>query len=176
MRPLQRGFTLVEVLVTVVIMAIIGLASAAVINAIMRTSEQSEVAIAQLQKLQYGMLVMEQDIRQIVPRDNPTGQYLFYDQGRLGFVRAGWFNPQGLFPRSELQPVAYLLRDGSLVREHFTFVDVSEASDPFSRVVLEGVDSFDVRALGQQEGGAVQGLHPTSTALPRALEVTIDTQ
>lgn len=176
-----RGFTLVEVLVTVVIMAVIGLASAAVINAIMRTSEQSGKAIDQLQKLQYAMLILEQDIRQIVPRDNPTGLYIFAEEGRLGFVRSGWFNPQGLFPRSELQPVAYILRDGNLVREHFTFVDVSESSEPFSRVVLEDVDGFEVeflRAGSDKEGRAVpapeQGLPPTS--LPPGIEITIDTQ
>ena len=181
----SQAFTLVEVLVTVVIMAVIGLASAAVINAIMRTSEQSEASIAQLQKLQYAMLIMEQDIRQIVPRENVTGRFIFYDDERLGFVRAGWFNPQGLFPRSELQPVAYVLRDGNLVREHFYFVDVTSSSEPQDRVLLEGVDSFSVRYLTRStagESGAApapdpgsdQGLDPT--AIPPALEITLQTK
>ncbi|WP_404408641.1 type II secretion system minor pseudopilin GspJ [Pseudidiomarina marina] len=180
----RRGFTLVEVLVTVVIMAVIGLASAAVINAIMRTSEQSEAAIARLEKLQYSMLILEQDIRQMVARDNPTGRYIFIDDDRLGFVRSGWFNPLGLFPRSELQPVAYLIREGNLVREHFNFVDVSESSDPVSRIVLEGVTAFTAKPLKR---GAVQGQTPTSArnnsndnsdieGLPPALEITIETE
>ncbi|RUO49289.1 type II secretion system minor pseudopilin GspJ [Pseudidiomarina donghaiensis] len=194
----QRGkshaFTLVEVLVTVVIMAVIGLASAAVINAIMRTSEQSEEAIAQLQKLQYAMLVMEQDIRQIVPRENVTGRFVFYDNERLGFVRGGWFNPQGLFPRSELQPVAYLLRDGNLVREHFYFVDVTSASEPQTRVLIEDVESFSVRFLARSRGGGERGADPGSdrgsdfgsnrgsdqgpppTVIPDALEITLQTK
>lgn len=180
----RRGFTLVEVLVTVVIMAVIGLASAAVINAIMRTSEQSEQAIARLEKLQYSMLILEQDIRQIVARDNPTGRYIFIDEGRLGFVRSGWFNPLGLFPRSELQPVAYVIREGNLVREHFNFVDVSESSEPVSRIVLEGVTAFTAKPLRR---GAVQGQTPTSRrnnsndindieGLPPALEITLETE
>jgi general secretion pathway protein J len=180
----HRGFTLMEVLVTVVIMAVIGLASAAVINAIMRTSEQSEQAIARLEKLQYSMLILEQDIRQIVARDNPTGRYIFIDEGRLGFVRSGWFNPRGLFPRSELQPVAYVIREGNLVREHFNFVDVSESSEPVSRIVLEDVTAFSAKPLRR---GAVQGQTPTSQrnnsndindieGLPPALEITIETE
>ena len=184
MMQYRRGFTLVEVLVTVVIMAVIGLASAAVINAIMRTSEQSEAAIARLEKLQYSMLILEQDIRQIVARDNPTGRYIFIDEGRLGFVRSGWFNPLGLFPRSELQPVAYVIREGNLVREHFNFVDVSESSEPVSRIVLEGVTAFTAKPLRR---GAVQGQNPTSQrnnsndindieGLPPALEITIETE
>ncbi|WP_417663681.1 type II secretion system minor pseudopilin GspJ [Pseudidiomarina donghaiensis] len=185
-RGKSRAFTLVEVLVTVVIMAVIGLASAAVINAIMRTSEQSEEAIAQLQKLQYAMLVMEQDIRQIVPRENVTGRFVFYDNERLGFVRGGWFNPQGLFPRSELQPVAYLLRDGNLVREHFYFVDVTSASDPQTRVLIEDVESFSVRFLARSRGGGERGADPGSdrgsdqgpppTVIPDALEITLQTK
>jgi len=184
----RRGFTLVEVLVTVVIMAVIGLASAAVINAIMRTSEQSEAAIARLEKLQYSMLILEQDIRQIVARDNPTGRYIFIDEGRLGFVRSGWFNPLGLFPRSELQPVAYVIREGNLVREHFNFVDVSESSEPVSRILLEGVTALTAKPLrtGLREG-AVQGQTPTSQrnnsndindieGLPPALEITLETE
>ncbi|PHS68812.1 MAG: type II secretion system protein GspJ [Alcanivorax sp.] len=184
MMPYRRGFTLVEVLVTVVIMAVIGLASASVINAIMRTSEQSETAIARLEKLQYSMLILEQDIRQIVARDNPTGRYIFIDEDRLGFVRSGWFNPLGLFPRSELQPVAYLIREGNLVREHFNFVDVTESSEPKSRVVLEGVTAFTAKPLKR---GAVQGQTPSSVrnnsgdngdieGLPPALEITIETE
>ncbi|CUA86502.1 type II secretion system minor pseudopilin GspJ [Pseudidiomarina woesei] len=184
-RGKSRAFTLVEVLVTVVIMAVIGLASAAVINAIMRTSEQSEEAIAQLQKLQYAMLVMEQDIRQIVPRENVTGRFVFYDNERLGFVRGGWFNPQGLFPRSELQPVAYLLRDGNLVREHFYFVDVTSASEPQTRVLLEGVEGFSVRFLARERGadpGAERGADPgpdqgpPPTVIPDALELRLQTK
>jgi general secretion pathway protein J len=180
----HRGFTLMEVLVTVVIMAVIGLASAAVINAIMRTSEQSEKAIARLEKLQYSMLILEQDIRQIVARDNPTGRYIFIDEGRLGFVRSGWFNPRGLFPRSELQPVAYVIREGNLVREHFNFVDVSESSEPVSRIVLEGVTAFTARPLergsiGEQARASQRnnsGDRADLEGLPPALEITIETE
>lgn len=172
MNPRQSAFTLVEVLVTVVIMAVIGLASAAVINAIMRTSEQSEAAIEKLQQLQYAMLTLEQDLRQIVPRENPTGMYLFNDDNRLGFIRAGWFNPQGLFPRSELQPVAYVLRDGQLIREHFYFVDVVSSSEPQSRVLLNDVESFDVTFLSREKDS--QKLSPT--AIPPAIEITLNTK
>lgn len=129
----NNGFTLVEVLVAVVVMALIGLASAAVINTMMRSSEQSEEALAELERLQFAMISIEQDLRQLVKRDNVTRSYLFIDENRLGLVRTGWLNPQGLFPRSELQPVVYVIRDDVLVREHFYYVDVSESSEPISR-------------------------------------------
>src|SRR5690554_1474885 len=86
----NNGFTLIEVLVAVVVMALIGLASAAVINTMMRASEQSEEALAELERLQFAMISIEQDLRQLVKRDNVTRSYLFIDENRLGLVRTDW--------------------------------------------------------------------------------------
>lgn len=180
----NKGFTLVEVLVAVVVMALIGLASAAVINTMMRSSEQSEEALAELERLQFAMISIEQDLRQLVKRDNVTRSYLFIDENRLGLVRTGWLNPQGLFPRSELQPVVYVIRDDVLVREHFYYVDVSESSEPISRELLTGVTAFQVTPLSsadvfntskspQRPGLRQQQLR--TYRLPSAVEVSIST-
>ncbi|NCU60867.1 MULTISPECIES: type II secretion system minor pseudopilin GspJ [unclassified Idiomarina] len=145
----RAGFTLVEVLVTVAIMAVIGLASAAVVNAMMRTSEQSEQAIAQLEQLQYTMLLIEQDIRHIVPRQTSTDFYLLAEENLLAFVRSGWFNPAGIFPRSELQPVVYSIEEDTLWRQSAIFVDVADGEDSFTkRPMLEGVTALEVEFLG----------------------------
>lgn len=143
-----RGFTLVEVLVTVAIMAVIGLASAAVVNAMMRTSEQSEQAIKQLEQLQYTMLTIEQDIRHLVPRQTSTDFYVLADENLLAFVRSGWFNPAGIFPRSELQPVVYSIEDDNLWRQSAIYVDVADGEDSFERrLLLEGVTAIETEFL-----------------------------
>ncbi|WP_287816657.1 prepilin-type N-terminal cleavage/methylation domain-containing protein, partial [Idiomarina sp.] len=59
----NRGFTLVEVLVTMVIFAIIGIASFQVLNQMVSTEEQSQKQRDQLERLQFSQLLMQQDIR-----------------------------------------------------------------------------------------------------------------
>lgn len=140
----KSGFTLVEVLVTMAIFAIIGIAASSVVNSMMRTSEQSESAIQDLQQLQYSMLTLERDIRSMVPRKNATGRFFFADDERFAFVRNGWLNPGAMLPRSELEPVAYLLEEGNLVRENFYYVDVSASEDAKSRIIFEGVESMEL--------------------------------
>ncbi len=137
--PRATGFTLVEVLVAIVVFAIIGLASAAVVNSMMRTNEQSAEVREKLQQLQQAMLLIEGDLRQAVSRRTPEGDY---------YVRAGWFNPGNLLARSELQPVRYIVNDDQqLIRQHYTYVDMSPTSEPTERVLLEGVTKFTVVPL-----------------------------
>ncbi|MAK71025.1 MAG: type II secretion system protein GspJ, partial [Idiomarinaceae bacterium] len=70
-----RGFTLVEVLVTMAIFALIGIASFTVLDQMSKTKTQSEDAREQLQSMQFSWLMIEQDLRQAVgkpPRPNGT--------------------------------------------------------------------------------------------------------
>ncbi len=76
------------------------------------------------------------------------------DSGALGFVRAGWTNPQAMLPRSELQPVVYRVRDHVLQRLYYPFVDATNA-EPAIQDLLTEVESFEVMfslAANQPEG------------------------
>ncbi|WP_258807331.1 type II secretion system protein GspJ [Pseudidiomarina sp. CB1] len=171
------GFTLVEVLVAIVVFAIIGLASAAVVNSMMRTNEQSAEVREELQQLQQAMLMIENDLRQAVSRRTPEGDY---------YVRAGWFNPGNLLARSELQPVRYIInQDQQLVRQHYTYADMSPTSDPTERVVLEGVTEFQVEPIikGSERSGLGITLNQQPQAeqdgpmeIPDGVEVTLKTE
>ncbi|RUO64904.1 type II secretion system minor pseudopilin GspJ [Idiomarina ramblicola] len=188
-----KGFTLVEVLVTMVIFAIIGIASFQVLNQMVSTEEQSQQQREQLERLQFSQLLMQQDIRQMVAKPTrPSGtdvmhQYLSNDSGYfdsdggvLAFVRSGFDNPGNMMPRSELQPVVYRIWDGSLQRVTQTFVN-DRAADPSVQTLLEDVNELSFRFYRSDTGSDVnQGLEQgwsenweSEGDLPKAIEVTI---
>lgn len=184
-----NGFTLVEVLVTMVILALLGLGAANVVQTMTTSKEQSEQSITRLTQLQYFMLMLEQDFRSMVARPNATGQFLYYNRGQLAFVRSGWFNPAGMLPRSTLQPVSYTVRESQLVREYFPYVDVSPGEDPVQQIVLDGVTDLQARFYyrptpsGQATTNtsvAAKGSWSTNwdrpEELPQAVEITLTTE
>jgi len=155
----QRGFTLIEVLVAMSILAIIGLVSAIVLTQMLDSEEVSKARHEQLSELQFAMLTLDRDVRQMVVRTvraNPEESQRYYvtndadlidsDSGGLAFVRAGWSNPDMMLPRSELQPVVYRVREGVLQRLYRPFVD-DVSGDQSIQNLLSGVESLEVSFL-----------------------------
>ena len=61
-------------------------------------------------------------------------------------TRNGWSNPTGL-QRPELERVAYVLDNGTLVREHWNVLDATLASNPVKRNLLKHVRSVSFRYM-----------------------------
>jgi general secretion pathway protein J len=100
---------------------------------------------------------------------------------QLSFTRGGWANPAGL-PRSELQRVSYLVRDGKLVRQHVPVLDATSGSLPEERELLDKVDVLHFRFLDESQtwsdswpSPALQRQLPAIQlrARPIAVEVTL---
>lgn len=196
----QRGFTLVEVLVTMAIFALLGIGSFTVLDQMSKTKTQSEAAREQLQQMQFGWLMIEQDLRQLVNRPTrPNGtevvrRYVSNDErvtesdsGVLALVKSGYDNPGLLLPRSELQPVIYRVRDGVLERVSFPYVN-DRSDEPVVQPLMNDVEAFSVRffrddAAGDQQQLQNQGIRAgwqgswdTEGDVPKAVEVTINSK
>ena len=150
-----RGFTLIEVLIAMAIMAFITLATHQIFDSATRAKSLSEETLSELSRLQLVFRMMEQDFSQVSKRKvrNEAGdtqerylmheRYLFdseYDG--IAFVRSGWTNPGNLLPRSELQAVAYRVQEGSLQRLYRLYVDQLDGSEPRVQTLLEGVSEL----------------------------------
>ncbi|WP_416306895.1 type II secretion system minor pseudopilin GspJ [Neptunicella sp. SCSIO 80796] len=176
------GFTLLEVLVSLAIFAIIGLASNAVLTSVIDSDQLSTERFTQLEKLQRAMLTIERDVMQAVPRHiriegessdwsikGGSGEFESQADG-LGFIREGWHNPQLVLPRSTLQPVMYRLQDEQLQRVYSNYVDNVIGYEPKVRVLLENIENFQVTFINGPDKAEEEY---ASQALPKAIELTI---
>jgi general secretion pathway protein J len=97
------------------------------------------------------------------------------------FTRAGWSNPAGV-QRPGLERVSYRLQDGKLRRMHWAELDVTEASAPMPRDLLDHVKSVwfryltDARTWSDQWPASGQAVaDPNSLRMrPLAIEVTLE--
>ena len=159
----RRGFTLIEILVAMAIFTLIGLASTGVLNSVINSDQLSSERFAKLEELQRAMLIIERDILQIVPRalrvnGEPVSavisggeDVLNSDADGLGFVRAGWHNPQMLLPRSTLQAVSYRIQEKQLQRLYGNYVDNVIGYEPKIKILLSDIEDFRVSFLTEVE-------------------------
>ncbi|MGQ0384463.1 MAG: type II secretion system minor pseudopilin GspJ [Gammaproteobacteria bacterium] len=183
----QSGFTLLEILVAVTILAVMGLMS---YRAVRDARLQSEIAASHMDRLrevQRAVHHMVSDLRTLAPRPvresigdgyratllrDPNGIALFE------LSRAGWPNGAGT-PRGTVQRVLYRIEERKLVREHWNVTDATLATPPVRRELLGGVERIEVRYLNDGREWDTQWLPLGGTgdrairARPLAVEVTI---
>ena len=167
-----RGFTLLELLVALFITAILFAMGYGALSQALTSRKEVEEQSARLSAVQQAMRVMEQDIELMQPRParDPLGNgyeaALVVSQNAassmsadhsgtatqgaplLTFTRGGWANPAGL-PRSELQRVSYLVRDGKLIRQHLPVMDTTAATTVVERELLDQVDALSFEYMDE---------------------------
>ena len=179
----QRGFTLIEVLVAMAILAVVIMATHQILDSTTKAKEASDEKIAELNGLQTAFRLMDQDFSQMTQRTvrNEAGdaqeQYLLagryilesqYDG--IAFVRDGWGNPINLLPRSELQAVGYRVLDDNLERVYRVYVDQLDNMEPRVQVVLKGIEELKFEFLDANNEWQEQW---QIKALPKAVAVTL---
>lgn len=183
----QSGFTLLELLVALGIFALLAAMAYSGLNSVMTARKITDQHAQRLHQLQMAFLWLGRDIEQGIDRPirdeyaEVQPALLGVETGRyqLELTRTGWRNPAGR-ARSNLQRVAYGLRDGNLVRAYWVVLDRAQDSQPLENVLLEGVDKLELRFLDANNAwhdawpNALSG-GAASTALPKAVEVTLET-
>ncbi|MGO2075249.1 MAG: type II secretion system minor pseudopilin GspJ [Pseudoalteromonas sp.] len=179
----QRGFTLLEVMVALGILAFVVLATHQILDSTTKAKAASDEKIAELNGLQTAFRLMDQDFSQMTKREVRnesgdvqdryirTGRYILDSQyDGIAFVRDGWVNPINLLPRSELQAVGYRIMDDNLERVYRVYVDQLDNMEPRVQVILKDIEDLKFEFLdGQnewQEQWEVKGL-------PKAVSVTL---
>jgi general secretion pathway protein J len=182
-RHKQKGFTLIEVLVSIAIFASLSVAAYQVVSQIQRSNLLSQERTARLNELQRTMVMMDNDFRQMALRRTRTdgeevaSQLIFWsdylldsDAKGVMFARLGWHNPQQQFPRGEVTKVGYRIKGETLQRIWWRYPDTPVGQEGIVTPLLTQVEAFDIRFY---DGNQWKSDWDSSDSLPKAVSVVL---
>ena len=153
-RPMEAGFTLVEVLIAMAITVFVSVLSYQTLSTVLIGIESARAESERLHEISRAFTVLSRDIRQLTNRPvrDEFGQVASAVSGGelarhpLRLTRSGWHNSTGA-PRSTLERVAYRLEEDRLLRLSYPVLDRTTAIEPTETVLIEGVELFELRFL-----------------------------
>ena len=174
-RSAERGFTLVEVMVSLLIFGMLAAAGVAILSFSIRAQATTGAKFDDLSALNRTVSLMSGDLAQAVQRGSRdesgtlipafTGEA----DGQVRFVRSGWSNIDG-GPRASIQKVAYRMDGGVWQRIAYPMVDGAAPLSP--TLLLTRVRSvaarYRYRGAWSDRWDGTQG-----AALPQAIELDI---
>ena len=184
----DTGFTLVEVLVTLLVFSVLSSATLGVFaNAVQAKSAmqakneilKERTRLRALLKDDFANTIIR-DVRDgngnVIPVQFYIGDTGVYGSGLIGLTRVGWDNPEGLERRSDLQLVQYEMEKGKLVRVVYPRSIPAPDTQPFRQVLMEEIDGVATRVFydGDWLSNWVTGAPPTGRPeLPRIISIQI---
>lgn len=193
MKRAQTGLTLLELLIALAVFSIIGVAAYTTLFAVLDARATTQARAERLAAVQHGVGRLVEDLRHTVDRSARAAQAAarlpITTEPELGddraagagtafaLTRSGWANPAGL-PRSTLGRVTWQLDGDRLLRQVRGQIDGGPGEDPLTRVMLERVESLELRFRGAgeiwHERWPPVNMPSTADKLPRAVEVTLE--
>lgn len=182
---LQRGFTLIEIMVAVAVFAVMSVIAWGALSNSLTDAEMLTDRMDRLQAIQRAMRLLSTDLALAAPRpvrnelgDQQLPAILSSISGdfALEVTHGGWGNPAGL-PRGTQQRSAYRLEEDQLVRYHWNVLDRTFSNEPIATVLLEDVQSLFFRFYADtgdpSEVWPPQGAGNPLRARPRAVEIVL---
>ncbi len=186
----QLGFTLMEVLIAITIMAMIAALTAQVLQTAIVSGETTDDAAKRTSSVDRTWVMLDTDLRNALPRallaaNNDPLPALYV--GRSGdywltLLRGGMANPLKI-SRSELARVGYRLEEGVLWRDIWQDTGTIDRRKAIALKLMTDIKSIQVRVLSDVATSIAAGPwledwpNPNDRSkLPRALEITLQTE
>ena len=182
-RCAENGFTLVELLVSLLIFGMLTATGVALLSFSVRAQDAAGDRLSELSELRRANAILTSDLAQAAPRvsrDDAGAVRAAFDGGSgqggslvMALVRRGWENLDEA-SRPSLQRVEYRLVQDRIERIGYRFVDGASAMQPVT--LVDGVRQLRLR-YRDKEGAWRERWDPVQiTELPRAVEMTVDVE
>ena len=150
----EAGFTLVEVLVSLFIFALISTGTLSAMFQTFAAKDRLDAASTELSDIAAFRAILRADINamELRPMRDGVGGLETYlvttrnpeeSDALLTFTRLGRSNPVGA-PRGQSERVRYIFRDGHFIRETLIHENPAQREDWTGRVLLENIEEVDV--------------------------------
>lgn len=178
-----RGFTLVEVLVALFVMAIIAIASYSGLESVAKSRDAVTRETRKWQDLMFFFSRMSQDVALAIPRPVRDGQGLTEPEwignpdpvapsdGQLILTRAGSMDMLGV--QVGPQRIGYRLDNNTLYAMRWTALDQPPGAKPQRYPILQGVKDFHLRYMGSNGVWYEKWPVPGQPGIPQAVEVKV---
>jgi general secretion pathway protein J len=182
----ESGFTLVEVLISLFIFALISAGTMTALTQSLRGKDRLAASMEEINQLNTARAIIRSDMIALTlrpSRDELGGinPYLLTTDGEalLSFTRRGRQNPSGLEKRGDLERVEYYFEDGKFIRRSYSHENPAQLAQTFDRVLFEDLEDaklyaviYQFNALSKIEGLRLQPSE-TDALKPNAILIEI---
>ena len=159
----QRGFTLIEVLVSLFIFSIISIGATTALTQSLKTKEQLASVMDELNEINIARTIIKNDMSAITLRSSrdelgdKRPYSLFSDSTvLLSFTRRGLENPGGLEKRGDLERVNYVFEEGSLIRISYEHENPGQMPNTYRLVLLKNIEDIKIKGIKYENNSIIK--------------------
>ena len=181
----EAGFTLVEVLISLFIFALISVGTMTALTQSLQGKDRLSTSMDELSQLNAARAILRADMSALTlrpGRDELGGlePYVLTTDGEalLSFTRRGHQNPSGLEKRGDLERVEYHFENGTFIRRSYVHENPAQLASKFDRILLDNLEDVQLFAVIYQFNSLskIEGLRlePSATDALRPNAILIE--